>query len=211
MAIKRAIQSPRNSYEKELNRLIENRTRKSDLNGAVAAQNVLRQLSGDPVENEAKPPASPDEELDRFLADYKEESERAIKPLRETYLRELNKILRTRTQASDLPGALAVRKELEKVAEEEELEQMDKLEELFVDQTWVSGSGTAFTFNADGKCPRRAAKRVEGVWERRGSVVISSVEGSPRETRYFRFVSKTEAYYGNSDEKMDMPLTLRGN
>lgn len=214
VAIKRAIQPPREAYVKELNRLIENRTRRSDLNGAVAAQNVLRQLSGDPVEgeaveNETEQPASPDEELDRFLADYEEASERVIKPLRETYLRELNKILRTRTQASDLPGALAVRNELEKVAAEEELGQMDNLEVLFVGRTWVSGSGTAFTFNADGKCPREARKRVEGTWKRRGSVVISSIEGSPGETRYFRFVSKTEAYYGTSDREMTMPVTIR--
>ncbi|MCB1235918.1 MAG: hypothetical protein KDM91_12685 [Verrucomicrobiae bacterium] len=208
-AVKRAIQAPRVDYVKELNRLIENRTRRSDLDGAVAARDVLEKFSGSPGKKETESPASPDGELDRLRTEYEAASARVIKPLRETYLRELNKILQARTRASDLSGALAVKNEIEKVTEETELEPTDSLEALFVGRTWVSGTGTAFTFAADGKCIRVFRDPVEGIWERRGSVVIASIEGSPNETRYFRFVSKTEAYYGNSEKKMDMPVRPR--
>lgn len=83
------------------------------------------------------------------------------------------------------------------------------MEALFVGRTRVSQAGTAFTSAKDGKCIRETVDRKEGTWRRRGSVVVSSVEGSPNETRYFRFVSKTEAYYGNSDKTMILPVFLR--
>lgn len=153
-------------------------------------------------------PAVADEELHRLRTTYEEASERAVKPLRETYLRELNKIMQTCTRNSDLPGALVAKAELEKVTEEMERREASP-EALFVGRTWVSQAGTAFTSAKDGKCIRETADRKEGTWRRRGSVVVSSVEGSPNETRYFRFVSKTEAYYGNSDKTMILPVFPR--
>jgi hypothetical protein len=109
-AVARAMQAPRENYAKELNRVIETRTRRSDLEGAVAAHKALGLLTSDPGENEEGGTQVADEELDRLRSGYEEASGRALKPLRETYLRELNKILQARTQASDLPGALAVKK-----------------------------------------------------------------------------------------------------
>ncbi len=209
-AVKRVIESPRESYEKELRWLIENRTRRSDLEGAVAARKVLQQFTGEAVEEKtSEPSGSSDKELEELREDYEEEYDRVIKPLRETYLRELEKIMEARTRASDLDAALLVKKEMEKVSEEKELAQMDPIDALFIGRTWVSGAGTAFTFLPDGVCIRESRDRREGSWKRRGSVVISSIEDSPNETRYFRFVSKTEAYYGNSEEEMDLPVMPR--
>lgn len=206
----RATQPSRENYERELNRLIESRTRQSDLKGAVAARDALNHLAAAPGENEAAVefPVG-DAELDRLRSVYEEDSERSVKPLRETYLRELNKILQTRTRSSDLSGALLAKTELERVTEEGERHRTDPLEALFVGRTWVSQAGTAFIFAADGKCIRETQGRREGTWKRRGSVVISSIEGSPRETRYFRFESKTEAYYGTSDKEMNIPVIPR--
>jgi|APTNR8051073442_1049403.scaffolds.fasta_scaffold44158_2 hypothetical protein len=205
-AVARAMQAPRENYAKELNRVIETRTRRSDLEGAVAAHKALGLLTSDPGENEEGGTQVADEELDRLRSGYEEASGRALKPLRETYLRELNKILQARTQASDLPGALAVKNEIESVEKETRQKEGDPIETYFVGRTWVSQSGTAFTFAEDGGCLRETGQRREGTWKRRGDVVISSIEGSPQETRYFRFVSKTEGYYGNSEDKIEMPV-----
>ncbi len=108
-----------------------------------------------------------------------------------------------------MQGALAAKAELDRAAEERDRSLADPLEALFVGQTWVSAAGTAFTFEKDGTCIRQSGERKEGAWRRRGNVVVSSVEGSPQETRYFRFVSKTEAYYGNSDKTMNLPVIRR--
>ncbi|MEX2578500.1 MAG: hypothetical protein WD342_05530 [Verrucomicrobiales bacterium] len=102
-----------------------------------------------------------------------------------------------------------MKKEMEKVSKEKELAQMDPLDALFIGRTWVSEAGTAFTFLPDGICIRESRVRLEGTWKQRGSVVISSIDGSPQETRYFRFISKTEAYYGTSEQAMDLPVTPR--
>lgn len=209
-AVKSAIESPRNAYEKELNFLIESRTRRSDLEGAIAARKVLQQFKGEPGEvQQSESSDSSDRELEDIRADYEEDLQREIKPLREIYLRELNKLLDARTRASNLDAAIAVKKEMEKVSNEKELAQMDPLDALFVGKTWVSEAGTAFTFLPDGTCIRESRDRREGTWKRRGSVVISSTEESARETRYFRFISETEAYYGNSEKEMDLPVSPR--
>lgn len=205
-AVARVMQAPRENYAKELKRVIETRTRRSDLEGAVAAQDALGQLTSEPGENGKGGTQVSDEELDRLRSGYEEASGRAIKPLRDTYLRELNKILQARTRSSDLAGALAVKNEIESVEEEAGRTERDPIETCFVGRTWVSRSGTAFTFAEDGRCIRETGQRREGTWKRRGNVVISSIEGSPQETRYFRFVSKTEGYYGNSEDEMEMPV-----
>ncbi len=208
-AVERAMGPVRETYRKELNRLAEARARQSNLEGALAARKALQQFESASAEVEEDENAPGDADLDRLRKAYEEASERIVAPLRETYLRELNKIMQARTRSGDLQGALATKAELEKVNEEKEWGRMDDLEALFVGRTWVSGAGTAFTFVKDGTCIRETSQRKEGTWHRRGPVVISSVPGSPLETRYFRFVSKKEAYYGNSEEAMDHPVTPR--
>lgn len=208
-AVERALGPARETYRKELNWLAEGRTRQSNLEGALAARKALQQFESAAAEAEEDEDAPGDADLDRLRKAYEDASARVVAPLRETYLRELNKIMQARTRSGDLEGALAAKAELEKATEEKELGQMDDLEALFVGRTWVSEAGTAFIFNKDGTCLRETTQRKEGTWQRRGSVVISSVPGSPLETRYFRFVSKKEAYYGNSEEAMDHPVTPR--
>lgn len=208
-AVDRAVQPARESYERELSRLVDTRTRRSELEGALSARKVLQALSAASAGGEDGDGPTGDTELDRLRATYEEAAERVVRPLRETYLRELDKIVQARTRNSDLQGTLAAKAELDRAAEERDRSLADPLEALFVGQTWVSAAGTAFTFEKDGICIRQSGERKEGAWRRRGNVVVSSVEGSPQETRYFRFVSKTEAYYGNSDKTMNLPVTRR--
>lgn len=202
----RAIQPSRQNYEKELNRLIEARTRSSDLKGALDAQKVLRQLTVPSGEDEENDLPIDDKEIDRLRTAYEKEAERVTGPLREIYLRELAKLMDTRTRSADLAGALVVKAELDRATEEKERQEADPIEAFFVGRTWVSEAGTAFTFEKGGKCIRQSGQRREGTWRRDRSIVISSLENSPGETRYFRFESKTKAHYGTAKDAIEHPV-----
>lgn len=205
----RAVQPSRKNHEKELNRLIEARTRNSDLKGALAARKVLQQFTAPSGEDEKSDEPIDDEEINRLRSIFEEAAERVTRPLREIYLRELAKLMDTRTRNADLQGALVVKAELDRATEEKQRQEADPIEAFFVGRTWVSEAGTAFTFEKDGKCIRQSGQRREGTWRRDRSIVIASVENSPAETRYFRFKSKTEGRYGNSKDAMDHPVFPR--
>jgi len=216
-AVARATQPLRDSYEAELQRIIGIRTQRSDLDGVLAARAELARLSADPREESDADEVATDDELLRQRANFEESMQRLTAPLQATYERELERIVRERTRVSDLDGAIAARAELARVrgnAEEGEDGGMGAgrrpPDEFFVGKTWVSAAGTAFTFREDGICVRQApGGGSEGPWRRRGALVISYVDGSDRATRYFRFVSATEAYYGNGPRDIEEPVTLR--
>lgn len=209
-AVARAVQPARENYAKALNRVAESRSKQGDLAGALGAKTALEQLDAASTNGAEDVEPAKDDELGRLRSAYGDATERVTGPLRETYLRELNKIVQARTRNSDLQGALVAKAEVERIAEEVARKNADPLEALFVGKTWVSQAGTAFTFAKDGKCIREAGgDRRNGTWRRRGSVVISGIDGAPQETRYFRFVSKTEAYYGNGENSINLPVTQR--
>lgn len=228
-AVDRAVQSLREAYGKELKNLVETHTRNADLDGALAARAELERLdkgaeseSEIPNEADAGSGVATDAEVQRLRAAYENAMDRALRPLRETYERELARIVAARTRGSDLEGALAARAELERIAEdpdEEEAMEEDEEEndpgssrrppdEFFVDKTWVSPAGTAFTFLEDGVCIRegRAGRPLEGTWKRRGPLVVSYLGSGSQGARYFRFASETEAWYGTSTRDIEDPV-----
>lgn len=229
-ALERTVQPLSESYERELQRVVDTRTRESDLDGALAAKREMEKIgreaeknakteeSGNQKEAISAKEADDDAELQSLRATYELEVDRAVSPLQATYERELRKIIRERTRKSDLEGAIAARTKLEEIAGDPDEEEDDSPpgstrrppDEWFVGRTWISPAGTAFIFQEDGTCIREGSGgRTEGSWRRRGSLVISEVEDKSRATRYFRFASETEGWYGDDKDEIKSELTLR--
>jgi hypothetical protein len=156
-----------------------------------------------------------DPEVDRLRTAYDAAVARAIAPLREAYERELRKLMDSQTRSGKLDAALAAKEELEKltmqaVGEERQSSTPAKdSEAFFVGKSWQNPTGTVFTFNQNGDCSREhSGTRSVGLWRRRGSIVESTGK-VPQDIRFFRFVSATEAYVGNTRDDVNTPLKLK--
>ncbi|MDZ4287374.1 MAG: hypothetical protein U0984_05420, partial [Prosthecobacter sp.] len=150
----------------------------------------------------------------RLRTAYEAAVARALQPLHEAYERELRKLQDSHTRSGNLDAALAAKQELEKLttksagARPSSTPARDS-EAFFVGKSWQNPTGTVFTFNQDGECTREhSGTRTVGRWRRRGSIV-EATEKVPQDARYFRFVSATEAYVGNSPDDVKTPLSLK--
>ncbi len=150
-----------------------------------------------------------DPDLDRLRASYEAALERAAAPVRRSYEAELRKLMDRQTKAAKLDAALATKAELEKLADKPgaaadgeavHVTGAKAMEPLFIDKTWQTPAGSNFTFRKDGTCLRQFNTTQAVVkWRTHGPNAIEVIGSTPAETRYFRFVSPTEAYYGEKD------------
>jgi len=81
-------------------------------------------------------------------------------------------------------------------------------EALFVGKTWVSPAGTEYTFepHGAGHTQDNALK-----WHHIGGGIVQvDLTGRPKEnTRYFKFVSATEAFYNGDKRDITKPVHLK--
>ncbi len=82
-------------------------------------------------------------------------------------------------------------------------------EALFVGKTWVSPAGTEYTFEPHGDGHVQDGDKIK--WHRIGSGIIQvDLVGKPKNnTRYFKFVSETEAYYNGDRKDITKPVHLK--
>jgi hypothetical protein len=81
-------------------------------------------------------------------------------------------------------------------------------EALFVGKTWVSPAGTEYTFEPHGD-GHTQADQIK--WRHIGSGIVQvDLPGKPKvNTRYFKFVSDTEAYYNGDRKDITKPVHLK--
>lgn len=128
--------------------------------------------------------------------------------LREGYERDLRKLIETRTARGDAAGARAAQEELDRFMGQPPGGGSPGNPAYFVNKTWKSPTGTQFTFAPNGVCTRELGQRKNvGRWKHIGGLVVATTDVA-NETRYFRFVSATEGYYGNSKDDTKSPVTL---
>jgi len=162
--------------------------------------------------------ASADPELDRLRAAYEAAVERATQPLRESYERELKRILDARTRSGNLEEALAAREELERLADEAgaadpQTTASSGRERFFVNTTWKTPTGTFFHFLPEGKGIRFRSEgrdQTEFTWQmdQRGIVEWTGEanRGGPVTSLFFRFAGRTRAHYGSERERISTEL-----
>lgn len=168
--------------------------------------------------------ADGDVELLKLRSSYQNAVDRAVKPLRSTYEKELLKLLEKRTKAGDLNAALEVKKELEVITgksvvtnpeeatETASVPETKGMESLFVKKTWKTATGTKFSFEKDGEGFRQfGADRTPIKWRARGSLYIEvtgqATQGGAERTWFMHFKSRDTAFYGETREDISAPLT----
>jgi hypothetical protein len=161
--------------------------------------------------------ASAQGDLERLKASYEKAVTKAVEPLKATYEAELRKLLERHAQAGRLDDVAKVMAELNAIgvtdAEPTIAGQTPKSRKVTVESTtWKTPTGTEFSFEPGGKGTRSfgGADATAITWRERsgGNVEVTGAgsKGENEMTWYFRFVSETEAYYGNSKDDVTKPL-----
>ena len=161
--------------------------------------------------------SSAQDELARLKTSYENAVSKAVEPLKATYEKELRKLLQRHAEAGRLDDVAKVVSELEAIgitdAEATTPAQTTKSKKETIEgTTWKTPTGTDFSFESDGKGTRSfgGADATAITWRQRsGGFVEAKGDGSKggeTMTWFFRFVSESEAYYGNSKEDVTKPL-----
>jgi hypothetical protein len=164
------------------------------------------------------------DDLDQLKASYEGAVARATAPLKATYEKELQKLLQHHAQAGKLDDAAKVMSELQSIgAASLPTGQTTPLptnatttspqatERYFVNKVWKTPTGTIFSFEKAGMGKRVFGKdETSLVWRTTADGVIEatgeSTKGGNMRTWYFRFVSSSEAYYGDSKDNLGSKL-----
>jgi hypothetical protein len=167
-------------------------------------------------------------ELDKLRAGYEADIERAVKPYRETYVRELDKLRDTYTRAANLAAATAVQAEIDgakpagqpagKAAELPPAGQQPHLSgiapktEWYIGKTWVNSSGTAWTFAKGGKgeVHHTTGKTVPMTWDVLPSGVLKlrheASNNANISSMYVYFANAREGLSGQGEEQLIKPM-----
>jgi len=137
-----------------------------------------------------------------------------LAPVKATYEKGLQKQLDLYTKAGKLDDALAVKNELAKlrggavVAAPVSSPDTDKLRGYFVGRTWVTGSGSAFTFSKDGTGEVQWSAGKEAFrWEIIDPKTV--IVQRPNKRAYFFFESRQKGEMADSPEGTRRKLDSR--
>jgi hypothetical protein len=162
-------------------------------------------------------------DLHQLKTNYEAACARVTGPLTNTYVAELQKLLRVKQQAGNPADIAAVSAELQRMGVNTQAPkpaapttpaapaEPGKIEKFFVGKTWVTPAGTKFSFNKNGLGMRSFGKEESQiVWtllpDNLIQVVGESTKGGSMRTWYFRFLSTNEGYYGDSKENPSAKL-----
>jgi hypothetical protein len=210
----------------------------ANLAGATKVQADIDRANVAMTTGEFIPPAADGDntkapELDKLRASHEADMERAIKPYRETYQRELEKVRDTYTRAANLAAANAVQEEIDdaksaghprsKAAASSASGKPPRLSgkapksEWYIGKTWaeVKGPGPSWTFAKGGKGEVVHSKGGTAPlkWEVMPSGVLkvqhveSSGQGSV--TIYISITSATEGICGIGTETLTRPMFVK--
>ena len=164
------------------------------------------------------------DDLDQLKTAYEGAVARATAPLKATYEKELQKLLQRHTQAGRLDDAAKVMSELQSIGAATvptgqptplppgaQTTSPQATERYFINKVWKTPTGTKFSFEKAGKGKRVFGKDETAlVWRATADGVIEatgeSTKGGSMRTWYFRFVSSSEAYYGDSKDNLGSKL-----
>ena len=83
------------------------------------------------------------------------------------------------------------------------------MDDFFIGKAWQSAI-TTYTFAKDGTCLRQAGNDSETMrWHHLGNKIVEVSGKNKPDTRYFRFVSATEAYYSGDKNDITKPVHLK--
>ena len=147
-------------------------------------------------------PVRADPEMNRLKADYEAA---------------LVKLLQVRVKEGNVNEAQEVRREIERLtgkpyqdaaAATNQPSTQAQADQLFVGKTWRTPTGTKFNFAAGGTGSKVfGTDKPAGIrWRHLNPTLVDVESLESREHWYFRFISLTEAYYGNKKESTKTKL-----
>jgi hypothetical protein len=167
-------------------------------------------------------------ELDKLRASHAADIERAVKPYRETYVRELDKLRDNYTRTANLAAATAVQAEIDEAksagqpggksselpaaGKQPRLSGKSPKNEWYIGRTWVNSSGTAWTFAKGGKgeVHHTTGKKVPMTWDVLPSGVLKvrheASASSNIGSGYIYFASATEGLSGLEEDRLTKPM-----
>jgi hypothetical protein len=190
-------------------------TRGANLAGANKVQTDIDRAKVAMSTGEFLPPAAASNnvaapELDKLRTGHEAEIERALKPFRETYLRELDKLRDSYTRAANLAAANTVQEEIDTVKSVKAGAVGD--DKFFVGRSWWSPINSEYHFKKDGNGSRTDAAGAEFpfAWRKMedGIVEISGpiTKGGAAMKFYFKFISRKEGSFGNTKDATAYPI-----
>jgi hypothetical protein len=179
-------------------------------------------------------------EFDRLKTNHQAAMERATKPLIQSYLLELEKQRDAYARAAKLDAANAVQAEINAVKQSMAVaDQAKKIPpqapvnpppgttiipagrpldtRWFAGKTWLTNAKTKWNFgrNGVGDKMRGKDKTETFTWKVLDSglleLTVQAGAQAPKTTEYIKFVSKTEAYFGKSQDDLNARLHYEGN
>ena len=153
------------------------------------------------------------DDLERLKTSYENAVARAVEPLKATYERELRSLMQRHAESGRLDDVARVVAELKAIgitnavpADADTGRMSRSTQTGFEGTTWKTPTGTEFSFEPEGKGTRSfgGADPTSITWRKRagGFVEVTGAgsQGGQETTWFFRFVSESEAYYGNNKE-----------
>lgn len=164
------------------------------------------------------------DELGNLRSSYDNAIIKVTAPVKATYEKELQKLLERYTKAGNLDEAAKVIAELKSIgasgttsppsaskAGNQDPASPQSSERFFVNKAWKTPTGTKFSFEKGGTGKRSFGKdETSFVWRTLadGSIEVTgeNTKGADMKTWLFRFVSSSEAYYGDNKDNLGAKL-----
>jgi len=204
------------NYTRSLDEAKNAAQKQGNLDGVLAVDAEIKKArSGSIGQNSTYPPV---QDLQKaFAKQYAEaQKDEAVwkQKLAATYAVALGDLQKSLTQAGDLDGAMAVRKEYEKVSKNTAETSSVAEEPHFVGKRWTTGSGSRFTFHADGTGFQESdgEGRANFKWKKGDNnlvVVDGESAGHRKATYYFRFSDVKSGVFGTTPNKMNRVISLK--
>jgi hypothetical protein len=205
------------SHITTLEKLRDIYTRGSNLQGATKVQTDIDRAKVAMSTGEFLPPAADPNnttapELDKLRAGHDGSIERALKPFRETYARELDKLRDSYTRAANLAAATAVQEELDGVKSDGP---QGGPERFFAGKSWWTPVNSEYRFGRGESGERIDVKGVKTAFTWRklktGMVEVtgSLTPGGPAVNWYFKFDNTKTALMG--DNPNSLPWACRAD
>jgi hypothetical protein len=230
-AVARGTMSVVQSHIANLEKLRDIYTRGSNLTGAAKVQGDIDRANMAMASGEFLPPVAdanvPAPELDKLRAGHEAEIERALKPYRETYERELGKLRDNYTRAANLPGATEVQEEIDALkpdgggssksitsaellatGKQPRLTGKAPKPEWYLGKTWSTDRGTTWTFAKDGKGEVKFNGKITPMtWEVTSTGVLKMRYGPT--TTLMHLISRGDGITGPQEGRFDCAVHLK--
>jgi hypothetical protein len=210
----RAAQPADLAYQKRLERLQKDLSSSGKIEEAITVKKEVEKLVADPnlcAEGEFDPTPKGSEQVAPLRKTWLESRAKSAQPTLVIYSRELEKLQDQLANAGELEGALAVKRELDRIQRGDKTVPAGAKSPGFVGERWKTASGSQFLFKPDGTGTQAnaAGREWPTAWQEGadGLVVVDGWLDDVEAKLYFRFEKAKEGVFGSSPDRLDKSIS----